>query len=220
MSTARDEVLGRVRRALADVPREAPEVDVPLGWTYRQPTAMPDVLARFVERVADYEATVVRLDDGSDEAIGRAVVEGLHAIGVGDVVLPPGLPQGWREAIAGAGITIRDDDPPLTNDELNAVGAVVTGARVGAAESGTIMLDHAADQGRRALTLVPDAHLCVVRADQVVSDIPEAVGRLADSVAQGRPITWVSGPSATSDIELARVEGVHGPRTLYVVVAG
>ncbi|WP_040160755.1 LutC/YkgG family protein [Nigerium massiliense] len=216
-SSARDAVLGRIREALADVPADEPKTS---QWTYGRPTAMPDVLDRFVERVADYEATVVRLHDGSDDAIGRALVEGLATIGVHDVVVPPGLPQPWRQAIADAGVEVVDDDPPLSRERLNAIGGVVTAARVGAAESGTIMLDHAADQGRRALTLVPDVHVCVVRADQVVSDVPEAVERLQDSVAQRRPITWVSGPSATSDIELKRVEGVHGPRTLYVIVAG
>lgn len=95
---------------------------------------------------------------------------------------------------------------------------MVTGARVGIAETGTIVLDHAADQGRRALSLIPDVHVCVVGLDQVVSDVPEAVARLQASSDQGQPLTWISGPSATSDIELIRVEGVHGPRTLHVIL--
>lgn len=114
---------------------------------------------------------------------------------------------------------MREDDPPLDRMVLNEIDAVVTAAAVGVAETGTIILDHAPDQGRRALTLVPDTHLVVVRAEQVVSDVPEAVGRLGASVAAGSPLTWISGPSATSDIELSRVEGVHGPRKLLVILA-
>ncbi|MEL4504678.1 lactate utilization protein C [Luteococcus sp. H138] len=216
---AKDEILRRVRTALADVPAGDAATDTPVVWTYEQPTAMDDVIGRFCERVADYKATVVRVG-GSDAEIAQAVVDGLKAIGVKDAILPSGIPEGWRAAVEAAGIAVVRDEPSLTHDQLNAAGAVVTGARVGAAESGTIMLDHADDQGRRALSLVPDAHICVVRTDQVVSDIPEAVGRLQGSVKERRPITWISGPSATSDIELSRVEGVHGPRTLYVIVAG
>ncbi len=104
--------------------------------------------------------------------------------------------------VVGAGITVHSDEPQLSRNELNAIDAVVTASAVSIAETGTIVLDHAADQGRRALTLVPDTHLVVVRADQVVSDVPEAVGRLAAAVAAGNPLTWISGPSATSDIEL------------------
>lgn len=223
---ARDEILGRVRRALADVTETDPAVDVPVAWNYGQPTSHGGVVAghdevveTFIERVVDYKATVVRCA-GDDEAIGRAVVEGLQAIGAKDAVLPAELPQPWRAAVEASGVAVLSDEPPLSNDALNAAGAVVTASRVSAAESGTIMLDHAGDQGRRALSLVPDAHICVVRTEQVVSDVPEAVTRLQASVAERRPITWISGPSATSDIELSRVEGVHGPRTLYVIVAG
>lgn len=89
---------------------------------------------------------------------------------------------------------------------------------VGIAITGTIVVDHAEGQGRRALTLVPDLHVCVVTGDQVVGDVPEAVARLTASVNNGRPLTWIRGGSATSDIELQRVEGVHGRRTLRVVL--
>lgn len=216
--SARDEILGRVRTALADVPTSDPAQDVPVTWQYGRATPMDDVLDRFVERVSDYQATVVRVGADEDE-VGQAIMDALTQIGASDAVLPSGAPQAWAHAIEAAGLRIVRDEPPLSNRELNDVGAVVTACRVGAAESGTIMLDHAEDQGRRALTLVPDVHVCVVRADQVVSDVPEAVARLGDSVAQRRTITWISGPSATSDIELIRVEGVHGPRTLWVVLA-
>jgi L-lactate dehydrogenase complex protein LldG len=177
---------------------------------------MPDVLARFVEMTEDYRADVRRAPAGEVAGLVAAMLAG---VGVRSVVLPAGLNGSWRAAISDAGIGVHDDDPPLTHEELNRIDAVVTAAGVGIAETGTIVLDHAADQGRRALTLVPDTHLCVVRADQVVSDVPEAVGRLTAAVTAGNPLTWISGPSATSDIELSRVEGVHGPRTLLVILA-
>ncbi|MFT4108076.1 LutC/YkgG family protein [Propionicimonas sp.] len=214
--SAREEILGRVRSALADVTQPDPELDVPLTWEYGRATTMPDVLGRFVEMCGDYKATVARC--GAADVAAR-VADLLGGAGVRSVVLPSGLEQTWRQAIEAAGITVHDDDPPLSRAELNAIDGVVTASAVSIAETGTIVLDHAADQGRRALTLVPDTHLVVVRADQVVSDVPEAVARLADAVTDGAPLTWISGPSATSDIELSRVEGVHGPRTLLVVLA-
>lgn len=215
MST-RDEILSRVRDALADVVQGDPVLDVPVEWPYGQPTPMPDVLTRFVEMCVDYKATVIRTDEGS---VGTRIAALLGEAGVTSVVLPPGLDQAWRQAIETAGIAVHDDEPQLSHQQLNQIDGVVTASAVSIAETGTIVLDHAADQGRRALTLVPDTHLVVVRADQVVSDVPEAVNRLADAVVEGSPLTWISGPSATSDIELSRVEGVHGPRNLLVVLA-
>ena len=213
---AREEILSRIRTSLADVVQPDPALDVPNPWVYGQPTAMPDILERFVDMTVDYKADVRRVP--SDQVAGL-IKDMLLGVGVGSVVLPSGLDAGWRQAIAEAGITIHDDDPQLSRAELNGIDAVVTASAVSIAETGTIVLDHAADQGRRALTLVPDTHLCVVRADQVVSDVPEAVGRLAEAVTNGNPLTWISRPSATSDIELSRVEGVHGPRTLLVILA-
>ncbi|GAB76719.1 L-lactate dehydrogenase complex protein LldG [Austwickia chelonae] len=213
--SAKEEILGRIRTALADVPPVDHEVDSPVDWRYHQVTAMPDVLDRFVERVEDYKAEVVRTDAAG---VSREIARALTQLGAESVVLPSGLDPAWRLAVVGAGMHILSDEPPLTQRQLDETNAVVTAAAVGVAETGTIMLDHGADQGRRALSLVPDIHICVVRADQVVSDVPEAVERLGDSVRAGRPATWISGPSATSDIELSRVEGVHGPRTLYVIL--
>lgn len=197
MSTAREEILARVRRALADV-----EPD-------HEPVAGPRLAARphaevvdlFAERVEDYRAVVVRATTaGAARAVADALPQGAS------VVVPAGL------SVRVDGATV--DDGSLTAYDLDRIDAVVTDARVGIAETGTIVLDHAAGQGRRAITLVPDLHVCVVRADQVVPDVPDAV----DLLDPARPHTWISGPSATSDIELDRVEGVHGPRTLHVVL--
>jgi L-lactate dehydrogenase complex protein LldG len=138
---------------------------------------------------------------------------------VGTLVVPPEIDKDWRKAAEKGGAKIIEDDPPKSHQELNEIAGVMTASRVGIADTGTIVLDHTPDQGRRALSLVPDLHLCVIRADQVVSDVPEAVQRLKASVRSRQPLTWISGPSATSDIELSRVEGVHGPRNLLIVLA-
>ncbi len=163
----------------------------------------PALLDRFVERVEDYRAVVERCT--ADELAERvaAAVEGLS------VVVPDGLDLDVPGAVA---------DTALTAAELDRIDAVVTRSVVGIAETGTIVLDHGPGQGRRAITLVPDRHVCIVAAAHVVADVPDAVRRLAAAVADGRPLTWISGPSATSDIELSRVEGVHGPRNLHVIV--
>ena len=193
--SAKQEILDRVRRSLSDVTVTDPVADVPIAWEFGRPTAVADPITLFVERVEDYRAEVERV---AADGVGEAIVRHLRSAGVASVV--------------------RRD--PLTHAELNTTDAVVTASSVGIAETGTIVIDHRADQGRRALTLVPDVHVCVVRCDQIVTDVPEAVARLKASVVEGWPQTWISGPSATSDIELNRVEGVHGPRTLVVVVAG
>jgi L-lactate dehydrogenase complex protein LldG len=168
-------------------------------------TVVEDVVGLFVERVEDYRAVVVRC---RPEEVADRVGEGLT--GSARVVVPGGFPEEWLpdrlDRVA--------DEPALSAYDLDAVDAVVTTAALGIAVTGTIVLDHGAGQGRRALSLVPDRHVCVVMADQVVVDVPDAVRRL-DPV---RPLTWISGPSATSDIELDRVEGVHGPRNLHVIV--
>lgn len=199
MTTARDEILGRVRRALADVePDREPVVSPRLA---AQPHA--EVVDLFAERVEDYRAVVVRC---TPQQVSRKVAAALPA--GASVVVPAGL------SVTVKGATV--DDGTLTAYDLDAIDAVVTDARVGIAETGTIVLDHAEGQGRRAITLVPDLHVCIVRADQVVPDVPDAV----DLLDPARPCTWISGPSATSDIELDRVEGVHGPRTLVMVLVG
>ena len=195
--TARDEVLARVRRALAGAP-SAPVVP----RTYRdQPVPDGDLVALFAERVSDYKATVVRCGPDQVAAAVTAALDGARPI----------VPDGLAWLVEGA-----VSDSGQVSAELDVAEAGVTGATVGIAVTGTIVLDHGPGQGRRALSLVPDLHVCVIRTDQIVHGLPEAVALLDP----GRPQTWISGPSATSDIELNRVEGVHGPRTLRVVVVG
>ncbi|HEX5918612.1 MAG TPA: LUD domain-containing protein [Nocardioides sp.] len=193
--SARDDILRRVRAALDGV---SPAVEIPLA-----PRALVrgDLVALFVERVEDYRAVVTRCAAADLESTVARALGGARA------VVPPGL------GLEVAGATV---DEGFTAADLDDYDAVVTRARAGIAETGTIVLDHQPDQGRRAISLVPDIHVCVVAESQVVADVPDAIELLDPA----RPLTWISGPSATSDIELDRVEGVHGPRTLHVVLVG
>lgn len=215
MSAARDAILARVREATAGsaapaVPRayRGGGVDVPLHPLTSTSKYIDltggELLALLVERLEDYRARVVRC---AEPEVGAAVLSALP--GGGLVGVPPGLPEPWRPD--GAVI-----DEALTPEELDGLGGVVTGCTVAIAETGTLVLAAGPVDGRRALSLVPDLHVCVVGASQVVETVPEAWARLAPVAS--RPLTLVSGPSATSDIELKRVEGVHGPRTLVVVL--
>jgi L-lactate dehydrogenase complex protein LldG len=205
VSEARAEVLGRIRSALGGAPAVP---DVPRGY-HPAGAAAVDV-DRFCERVADYRATVHRVSSGE---LGGALAEAAARLGLRRVGTTLDHELGEAELVR--------DEPPLSVPDLDGLDGVLTGCALGIAETGTLVLDGASRSGRRALTLVPDVHLCVIAEDQVVASVPDAVERLAEAAAEGRPITLVSGPSATSDIELDRVEGVHGPRTLEVfVVAG
>jgi L-lactate dehydrogenase complex protein LldG len=200
---AREEILRRVQAA-----NVAP-MDHPSRRDYAHTVKLADPVGMFVERVEDYQATVIRT---GPEGVAAAVAKSLDE--ARRVVVPAGFNASWVPD----GIDVVLDEPVLSSADLNEVQAVVTSAVVGIAVTGTIVLDHTQGQGRRALTLVPDLHVCVLTEDQIVGDVPEAVGRLSPSVDAGRPLTWVSGPSATVDIELIRVHGVHGPRTLRVVL--
>jgi L-lactate dehydrogenase complex protein LldG len=203
---ARQVVLGRVRAALG--PAAAPAGEIPRA--YRPAGRSPDppgaVLDRFCERVQEYRARVHRVSAG---ALDDVVAELLADRRVLVASEPPCGLQGFEEL---------RDDPLLSARELDVADAVLTGCALAVAETGTIVLDGSGRCGRRALTLVPDHHVCVVRAEQIVVDVPDMIAALRSLDAMRRPITLVSGPSATSDIELERVEGVHGPRLLDVVV--
>jgi L-lactate dehydrogenase complex protein LldG len=207
--SAREEVLGRIRAALGSggVVEEVPR-------SYRGAGAGPapgdpEVVDRFCERAAEYRATVRRIGAGElDAAIASACAEhGVRRLAAAPAVVLE-LP----------GVELVADDPPLSPRELDGVDGVLTGCALAIAETGTLVLDGGEASGRRALTLVPDLHICVVRAAEIHASVPDAVAGLRSAAIEGRPLTFVSGPSATSDIELERVEGVHGPRTLFILV--
>lgn len=209
---SRDRILGRVRRALADVGQDETPYGEAVARDYlrehgeRGVEQTVDLLA---ENLADYRAIVHRTDQ---EELPYLIMRLLAQRGSQSVLVPPGLPPEWMSA---ADPTRVQDRAVSTPHELDKVESVVTGCALAVAETGTIVLDGSPDQGRRRITLIPDHHICVVRVpEQVVSSVPQALERLDAA----RPLTWISGPSATSDIELDRVEGVHGPRTLEVVL--
>jgi L-lactate dehydrogenase complex protein LldG len=200
VSAARDEILARTREAIGAT--TAPD---PIVRAYRTVGAL-DVQARVEllrERLIDYHARV----EWSTEPELKNVVEEISR--GGRIGVPPGLPESWRPASA-------IEDHGLAAHELDNLDGVLTCCTIAIAETGTLVLAGGVTEGRRALTLVPDLHICVVRTDQVVETVPEAFALLRG--LERRPLTFVSGPSATSDIELQRVEGVHGPRTLVVVI--
>lgn len=170
-------------------------------------------LEAFCEAVADYRAVVHRVDQGDLISTMRRVLDGKR------VVVPAGILDEWRAALS----HLIEDVPSadlvgLSYEELDRAEATLTTCAVGIVETGTIVLDGGAGQGRRAISLIPDHHVCVIFEEQIVASVEQAVQVLESSIKAGRPLTWISGPSATSDIELVRVEGVHGPRTLEVIV--
>jgi L-lactate dehydrogenase complex protein LldG len=193
--SSRDVILGRVRAALR---AGTPAGPVPRAYR-RESKADLDLL---VDRLVDYRAVVHRAADVA-EAVATILPAGAT------VIVPPGLSRDW---LPPAVDVLVDDGLPA--DRIAAADGVLTAAAVAVAETGTIVLDGSPDQGRRIISLLPDLHICVLRPEQVVGGVPEAVARLDPH----RPLTWISGPSATSDIELNRVEGVHGPRNLHVIL--
>ena len=224
--TARDEVLGRIRTALggdsgggANPPGDLTSA----GYRTRGELDPADLLDLFAARLIDYRSQVRRTEPaGLLDTVRAALAER----GARRVVLPPGLDlpgldqpgpgqPGPGQAGTLDGVELITDGG-LSAQELDRMDGVITRAAVAIAETGTIVLDAGPGQGRRALSLIPDYHLCLIEAAQVVALVPEGVARLRPD----RPLTWISGPSATSDIELDRVEGVHGPRTLEVILIG
>lgn len=219
--SSKDRILARIRRAVPDAgrvpgPGSGPaadrEVGIPRDYLQvhgvRTPAETVDLLAA---NLTEYRAKVHRVDE---DGIAVLLMRLLAERGAQSVLVPPGLPPYW---MAAADPTRIHDRAVSTPYELDAVDSVVTGCALAIAETGTIVLDGSPDQGRRRITLIPDHHICVVRVPgQVVDSVPQALPLLDPT----RPLTWISGPSATSDIELDRVEGVHGPRTLEVVLLG
>ncbi len=231
MSTSRDQILARIRAAnragngaakgaANGAAGAGDDVDAAYAALPREylrahhDPASGGIADLFAERTADYRAVVERVPESGLAAAIARVLTHRAAAAPGPFVVPDGLPPGWLAALSPA-IALAGDTPPLPAAELDRMAGVVTGCAVAIAETGTIILDHGPGQGRRALTLVPDFHLVIVRASQVYADLADAFARLDP----GRPHTLISGPSATSDIELIRVEGVHGPRNLHVLLA-
>lgn len=209
---ARREVLARIRLANEQAGATEPEVPRDYARSSEFAPGSDEVVELLEARLVDYRATVSRCYEAG---VADAIATALTAAGARRIVVPEGLPHEWVQALEDGDFDeVVVDDETLTADRLDELDAVVTAATVAAAVTGTIVLDGSPDQGRRAISLVPDVHVCVVGADQVVGSVPEMLELLEPT----RPTTFISGPSATSDIELERVEGVHGPRTLHVVL--
>jgi L-lactate dehydrogenase complex protein LldG len=212
---ARNEVLARI----AVAHRAAPPPDLPYEEISRDYRTTSDFSAEaltelLIDRLVDYRALVRQC---SPDDLAAEIADTLGQRSPQTVVAPAGLDLSWTASISAQVITDGSaTDDQLSVSELDAADGVVTGCAVAIAETGTLILDGSAGQGRRVLTLIPDYHLCVVFPDQIVADVPQALARLEAT----RPLTMISGPSATSDIELNRVEGVHGPRTLEVIIVG
>ncbi len=217
MSNARERILQRIQTALnpaspsKHLPHPPANETVVRDYRQRDESSRDDIINRFIERVIEYKAIVRRVEE---DQLTAAIAEALAARGVERLVIAADLPEEWLPPT----LTLLRDAGDLSYETLGSSHGVLTGCALGIAQTGTIVLDHGALQGRRAISLVPDYHLCIVRAAQIVGLLPEATIPLEAAVRAGRPITFISGPSATSDIELNRVEGVHGPRTLEVLV--
>src|SRR5690348_4015006 len=209
---AKDQILDRIRAANRSG-GDADAAYAALSRGYLRAHHDAGITGLFAERAADYRAVVERVPEAELAAAIARVLAARSASVSGPFVIPDGLPGDWLAGLPGE-ITLARDEPPLPAAELDRMSGVVTGCAVAVAETGTIILDHGPGQGRRALTLVPDFHLVVVREDQIAADLADAFARLDPA----RPHTLISGPSATSDIELIRVEGVHGPRNLHILL--
>lgn len=204
--TTKEAMLARIRGAIADAP-EAPAI--PADYRQRDERERSAIQEDFVDRLLDYKASVVQTEASN---LSCVIADACQSYRIQRLVIPSDIPSDWLPA----GVTTLRDDPPLSLNEIDTSDAVLTGCASAIAQTGTIILDGGLTQGRRLLSLVPDQHLCIVRASQIVGIVPEAIVAMRARAQQ--PITLISGPSATSDIELSRVEGVHGPRKLHVIV--
>jgi L-lactate dehydrogenase complex protein LldG len=196
--TAREEILARIRSAIAGADENA------IPREYR--TTTQDGLDSFLERLGHYDARAIQTTEGD---LAATIATTLAERQARNIIAPDGVPAGWLTTV-----NQLIDTPPLDNDALDGADGVVTTCALAIAQTGTIVLDGGPGMGRRALTLLPDYHLCVVRNEQIVPSVPEALAHLQPT----RPLTFISGPSATVDIEMVRVKGVHGPRTLDVIL--
>lgn len=210
MSAAKREVLDRVRRALRDVQssRVKDYGDIPRAYLQSSSDTLEERLRLLTDRLHDYDATVYRC---AADSISQTVGEALRARQKRRILVPVGLPEEWLPL----GFDFIPDHG-LSYEEINDVGGVITGCALAIAFTGTIVLRHSAEEGRRALTLIPDYHLCLVQSQEVVQTVPEAIRKM--SAFGALPVTTVAGPSATADIEMTRIKGVHGPRTLDVIL--
>lgn len=209
--TDRELILARVRAALAGAP---PPEAAPAPAGHERPRA-GELAGLFARRCGEYRATVTRCRAEPAE-IRAAVAAACARQGVRTLLIPGDVDRAWLPDELPASV----DDPPLSLEELDGCDAALTACAGAIAQTGTIVLDGGPGQGRRALSLIPDVHVCVVDAGRIVADLFAAIETMSAAARRGRPLTMISGPSATSDIELVRVEGVHGPRRLEVVVAG
>ena len=212
--SAREEILARIGAAHASAPPpDLPYAAVERGYRTESDLGQEELVERLVDRLLDYKAQVRRC---SAADVPASVATALAERGVRALVVPEGFPESWTSQV-GEEVVVQVDGPDrLGVPQLDALDGVLTTCAIAVAETGTLVLDGGPGQGRRVVSLIPDYHLCVVRSDQVCADVPQAVRQLDLT----RPTTMISGPSATSDIELNRVEGVHGPRTLDVLIVG
>jgi L-lactate dehydrogenase complex protein LldG len=212
MSGAKQEMLERIRKAIRDVPATERSEDVQVNRFYRSSTGHTNLLELTAERIAEYRA---RVEIVMADKLASSIQASLERQGIKRLIVPQGLPESWKPKSCEL---LEESTRLLEHPELERADGVLTGCTLAIAETGTLVLDHARGQGRRALTLIPDFHLCVLLESQIVDNLPAAMKSLEPSILAGRPLTFISGPSATSDIELSRVEGVHGPRTLEVLI--
>lgn len=220
MSGSKEIILGRIRQALKNENSHADEIlltpDIERHYEQHSNLTNQEILHLFTERVCEYRAVTEIIDEGE---IGNRIQAICSEADIKSLVVPEDLEKAWIHSLDPKVQLFRDKSNSLTKEELNSSDAVLTGAFLGVAQTGTIILNAGVGQGRRVLTLLPDFHICVIRQEQIVGIIPEAIRKLDSIVKEtGRPVTMISGPSATSDIELNRVEGVHGPRKLHVLI--